>query len=119
MKLETRMDIERKIVRKLVRVMKKHGWVVEYVNNGGEAEVCKTEKAVMNAVFAGDDARIYFKNAAGRRHWAFIVLGNDGYDCICDYSFCADNGDDFDTIMQAEIDPYCDSFLKFVDSYPN
>lgn len=51
-------------------------------------------KKIMEEAFAGDEAHLFIHEAgkpaieAGRINsigWVFIVLGNDGYDVICDY----------------------------------
>lgn len=100
MKLETRMMVERMMIRKLVRTMKKAGWVAVSVYDGEEHVRCKTEAEVMDNVFGVDEAGIRFQNEAGNRHSAAIVLGNDGYDCIADWGYAEGDPDGFNALME-------------------
>lgn len=114
MNVEKRMEMERKVVRKLVRVMKAHGWDADLVDDGGDyGDEVKTssEKDVMEAVFAVDEARIRFIKGEAK-HWVVIVLGNDGYDCIADYGYTEGDPDGFVAIMEKEVDPYCDKLAE-------
>lgn len=89
MKVEIRMALERKVVRRLIRVAKAAGWSIPVVYDGGENVKCSSEKDVMDAVFAVDESYIRFRKMIDGKMigcTAFIVLGNDGYDAICDYS---------------------------------
>lgn len=92
MNLKMRMRVERMVVGKLLSVAKAEGWEAWAVDDGGD-ELVKmkgtTAKEVLEAVFAVDESRIYFKKTVPgaekpARGWAFIVLGNDGWDAICD-----------------------------------
>ena len=111
MKVEQRMEIERKIVRHLIRTMKKHGWNVIAVDDGGdEWEQTKTETEAMDAVFSVDESSIKFHKkigSVGMTHSACIVLGNDGYDCIADHSYS--DKDEFAKIMESEVDAYVEN----------
>lgn len=110
MNAEKRQDIERKVVRHLIRTTKKHGWDAIAVDNGGdEWEPTHLEREVMDHVFSVDESSIKFhKEVAGKgmTHYVNIVLGNDGWDCISDYSYS--EGGEFEKIMLNEVDPYCD-----------
>lgn len=55
----------------------------------------RDHKKIMDAAFAGDEAHIFVQPAEGptvldgqivSEGWVFIVLGNDGYDVISDYT---------------------------------
>ena len=106
MNIEKRMEIERKVVRHLIRTMKKHGWIAKKVDDGGDQyELTPTERSVMDAVFAVDEAQIYFSKES-HGHWVQIVLGNSGYDCISDYNYS--DHDDFEHVMKTFVDPYCE-----------
>lgn len=119
MNVATRIKIEKRIVRKLIRTMKAKGWDAYAVNDGEEFyRGLKTEKAVLEHAFAVDECSIYFENKSlpfvgkdGTKdcvgHHVYLVFGNDGWDVICDYSYNA--ADDFDKIMQEEIDPYTEA----------
>lgn len=112
--IEKRIAVEKKVVRHLVKTMAEHGWKAIGVDDGGDElePVTATNdksvvKSVVEAVFAVDEARIYFENANGVTHWAFIVLGNSGWDCIADYSYGPENKPDtFESIMTKFVDPY-------------
>jgi hypothetical protein len=84
--IKARQDIERAVVRKLIRELKKRGFHVNQVGGGDEDEVTvRTEKEIMDEVFALDMARLYFKEEdAGS---VLLVMGNDGWDVISDWSF--------------------------------
>jgi len=115
MNIEKRMEIERKVVRHLIRTMKAKGWIISRINDGGEPDedtLNPNETEAMDAVFAVDDATIYFKKGNMLRS-AYIVLGNDGWDCIADHS-CSQlteddipSGDDFEAVMD-EVQLWCD-----------
>ena len=102
--LEARMNMERRMVRRLIRTAKVHGYAVTKVNDGEEIVKCSTETEAMDAVFAVDESHIYFKHPEEPKgHCAFIVLGNDGWDAIADNSM----GGKWDAVM-AEMDAYSD-----------
>lgn len=108
MNVEQRQEIERKIVRHLIRTMKAHGWAAIAVDNGGdEWEPTRLESEVMDHVFSVDESWIKFRAevaGVGRVHTVYIVLGNDGYDCICDHS--SSEKDDFGKVMNDHVDTY-------------
>lgn len=112
--LEKRIDMERKVVRNLVREMKKAGWIAINVFDGEETIPVINEAGVMENVFAVDEARIVFRKAvvplAPMRRCAVIVLGNDGYDCIADCSVSNDliKADDFSAVMDGPVADYCE-----------
>ena len=101
MNAEKRQEIERKIVRKLIRSMKAAGWVISYINDGGEEDeniVSPNESEALDAVFSVDESTIAFRKQVGKKGvtcFVQIILGNDGWDCISDYTFT----DEFEKIM--------------------
>lgn len=105
MNAQKRQEIEKRLVRKLVREMKAGGWDACRVWDGGENVKCGSEGDVMDAVFSVDDSGIRFVKvlADGSKiaRGAAIVLGNDGYDAIADYSLSdpACPEDDFEVVM--------------------
>lgn len=113
MKIEKRQELEHRLIRKLVRVMKEHGWAVQYVNDGGDCVKCPTEAAVMDTVFSVDESWIRFKKGDDS-HVVFIVLGNDGYDAIADYGYSDPDLDGFKAIMESEISAYQDKLEREV-----
>jgi hypothetical protein len=110
MNLETRIKVERQVVRFLCRTMKANGWEPVAVNDGERRHATSTIKDVMEHVFGVDEARIVFHHKAiDKKHTALIVLGNDGYDAIADYGYSDD--DDFNSIMENEVDMYVDRLV--------
>lgn len=108
--LEARMNMERRLVRRLIRIAKVHGYAVVKVDDGEEVHKVKTEAEAMDAVFAVDECTIRFKHPdQPKTHCAVIVLGNDGWDDIADYS----EGEKWDDVM-AEMDAYSDKLCEEV-----
>lgn len=120
MNVEKRMAIERKVVRKLVREMKKGGWDAYGVNDGEALVRCNKEADVMDAVFSVDESVIKFKkylaDGAVIKRSAVIVLGNDGYDAIADCSVSNPEipDDNFDAVMDGPVSAYCDKLEEEV-----
>lgn len=116
MNVEKRQEIERKVVRHLIRKMKKAGWNLLWVHDGEEKVAVSTETEAIDNVFGVDESTICFKKNAGVdgvKRSAYIVLGNDGYDCIADHS-CSNHAlayDDFEEIMN-EVQEYADKFCE-------
>lgn len=107
MSIEARINIERKLIAHLCKTMREYGWQPHAVDNGEGLEVCDTDEEILDHVFSVDESTIIFQQGvAGRRHRVFIVLGNDGYDAICYYSYS--EADDFDQIMKTYVDPYAE-----------
>lgn len=106
MNIEQRQSIERKVVRKLVRVAKANGFIPVRVYDGGDEPVLvRLEREVMSAVFAVDDCRVVFKHPLDdKAHCAVIVLGNSGWDCIADCS----QGVRWDPVIK-EVEAYAES----------
>jgi hypothetical protein len=90
MNVKQRQEIEQRIVRHLLREAPKIGYLCDRVNNGGGDERCATEREVIDAAFAADDAMLLFIKQLEPGHlahmWVEIVLGNDGYDVIADHA---------------------------------
>lgn len=114
MNVQERIEVERKVVRHLIQAMKAKGWDIRYINDGEDSINNPNETLAMDTVFSVDECWIYFTKQIpdGRKfkHVAYIVLGNDGWDCIADHGFSiADEPlDDFEHIMD-EIYQYCES----------
>lgn len=111
MNVEKRQEIERKVVRHLVRAMNNAGWNPTRIDDGGD-ELIKpingrmlSEGEVMDSVFAVDEAQILFTSEHYHKsYWVMIVLGNDGWDCISDYAY--GENDDFEKVMKEQVDTY-------------
>ncbi len=112
---EKRQEIERKVVRHLIRTMKSEGWNAINVFDGEETVPTKNEADVLDNVFGVDESRIVFRKAVSpflpMRRTAVIVLGNDGWDCIADHSVSNRSlpADDFEAVMDEKVYPYCES----------
>lgn len=101
-------DIERKVVRNLIRTAKKHGYTVTAVDNGEERIPVTTERDALDEVFSVDECRILFKHPEEQKaHCACIVLGNSGWDTVADASM----GDRWDTVIQ-QSQEYADQFCR-------
>lgn len=104
MNVEKRTEIERKVIRKLIRLGRKHGFFAVRVWDGEASVLVRTEREVMGAVFAVDEATIKFRHVdGGNLHAVCCVMGN-GFDVISDSSM--DDGGPWDQLM-AEITSYC------------
>lgn len=109
-----RQEIERKVVRHLIRTMKAEGWIVYCIFDGEEKvkPLVVTEEQLMDVVFSVDESSITFKKAGFDKGCvAQIVLGNDGYDCIADHSYPSDDHE-FVRIMDEKVYPYCESLAE-------
>lgn len=95
---DIRIALERKIVRKLIRMMRHAGWMPYKVDDGGDKLISVTTEAeILDAVFAVDEARIKFYDGKCI-HNVLVVLGNE-YDVICDWSY--NETDNFNSVMEA------------------
>jgi hypothetical protein len=104
--MQTRQDIERKVVRHLIRTAKKHGYSLQRVWDGAEYVPTRTEAEALDAVFSVDESLIRFKHPEeDKAHCAVIVLGNSGWDAIADASM----GERWDKVMD-EAQDYADRF---------
>lgn len=100
MNIETRQRIERQIVRQLVKDALAQGYRLAVSLERGydvdEMLLGSTNVSeIMKAAFAGDEAHLFVQPATGNvvengqvisNGWVYIVLGNDGYDVISDYT---------------------------------
>ena len=84
--INARMAIERAIIQKLIDVAAATGWEITHVWDGGESQHCIDGQAVLDAVFSVDESAIHLRKFGVARAVVCIVLGNDGYDVICDNS---------------------------------
>lgn len=82
-----RRAVEIAIIRKLASTLLWSPYRIE-VDDGGEYIPCATSQEVVDAVFAVDESRILLFSKDTNTVYAtiIIVLGNDGWDCINDYS---------------------------------
>lgn len=102
--VKLRIQLEKKIVNRLIDKMIMAGWVVTQVDNGdGWEKVFSKENALKN-IFDVDQAHVLFSQYASGKlinnHWVFLVFGNDGWDCISDYSYTEEDADGFAKIVE-------------------
>lgn len=105
--VQQRQQAERAIVRRVIREAKKAGYLPEVTWDGGEYVKTPNESAVMDAVFAVDEATVHFdagKGNNGKSHGVFFVLGNSGWDVISDYH-CGD--EEFNAVL-SRVNDYVD-----------
>lgn len=96
MNIEQRIAIEKRLVRKLIRVAKDHGYKLTKIWDGEQMEWVSTETEAMDLVFNLDECQMYFKHDdQPKAHCAVIVLGNDGWDAIANHS----TGEGWDAVM--------------------
>jgi hypothetical protein len=111
MTIEQRIAIEKRMVRKLIRVAKAHGYKLTKIWDGEQTEKVSTESDAMELVFNLDECRMYFKrDDQPKAHCAVIILGNDGWDAIADCSV-GEGWDDVMTAMNDYSDKLCDEML--------
>ena len=113
MNIEKRMKAEKAIIKALAKEcfsLGGHSATVIYVSyerNLAESTVCTNPTQVYNAVSECDESHIYVVNQFTGKTLAvfFIVLGNDGYDCIADMTNNA-----FTNKVELAIEPLIDQW---------
>lgn len=108
--IEKRIEMERKVVRKLIRVAKAHGHELKCIWDGEGNGYPKTEQDALDVVFNLDECVMRFKHPEQpKSRCAVIILGNDGYDCIADGSM----GEGWDAVV-AVMNEYTDKMQEQV-----
>lgn len=84
-----RMDVEHKIVRRVVSELLSKGYTLN-VNNGGETNELEEFTNQETELFAvmmetGGEFLLVRHNESTRDRWIHFVYGNDGWDVISDY----------------------------------
>lgn len=126
MNLKNRQIIERVVINYLVEQANLHGWSIMHVDDGEErVPIDRTEGAgktvaeqVADVVFSVDECRIRFAKLLQDEeggtvrvgHTAFIVLGNSGWDCICDHSLNSNYPDDNFEALMKHVDKFTEQF---------
>lgn len=91
MNIQLRQQAEKSIVKALAKtcfdLANSQGTCI-YVDDGEDCTPCNNPSQVWNAVGEVDESIVIVKNLyTGTKLASFwVVLGNDGYDCIADYS---------------------------------
>ena len=98
--VEPRGRIERRVVWNLLVRLGNAGFHPTSVDDGEEVVSVTTLQEAMELVFNLDEARIRFKKSPSGRGSVLIVLGNDGWDCVSDWSYQLGDPDGFDALMQ-------------------
>lgn len=84
--INQRIDLEHELVAFLFKTARAAGFIPIKVWDGEET-IRGADRALIDAIFSVDESSAYFKHPdQDSAHVAFIVLGNDGYDAICDNS---------------------------------
>lgn len=81
---KTRRGIEIAITKRLIEALQADGYSV-YADNGEDTPVIGTMDELLEELFAVDEARVLARKD-GVKGWALLVLGNDGWDVIADYT---------------------------------
>jgi len=95
--VKARVALEMKIVWNLLNLLKSHGWVCreeprERMKFGGDIG------KAMEAIFDLDIATVRFTRGDDE-HWVIFVFGNNGWDCISDYSYDRKGEDEFGPLI--------------------
>lgn len=108
MNVAKRIEIEKKVIRKLIRTARAHGYLLVRIWDGESNETPTTEAEALEVVFSVDECTMRFRhNSEAKTHCAVIVLGNDGWDCIADSSV----GPGWDAVMD-EMDTFCNKLAE-------
>lgn len=95
-----RQEIERKIITSFVQTALAKGYrLAVSLERGHDVDEMligsRSRRAIVEAAMAGDDAHIFVQPAEGElvqdgkiasEGWVYVVLGNDGWDVISDYT---------------------------------
>lgn len=85
--INIRLAVERAVVSEVLYAASRAGWRACQTDMGDGPVQTRGVRAAMAEVFACDDGRVYLRHVqTGEGAWVYIVLGNDGWDCISDYS---------------------------------
>jgi DNA-binding transcriptional regulator LsrR (DeoR family) len=88
--VKRRQEVERAIVRATIEEAEKQGWRLVRVSNGEDNVAVRSIEEALEHAFACDEAHVYFapEHTTDDKWtaWFYVVLGNDGWDVICDYT---------------------------------
>lgn len=95
--------LERRVVANLINFLGENGWTPCEIGNFDHPEdyPITDMKSAMEMIFNLDEAYIYFKNDAGRKHYVFFVRGNSPEELISDWSYARNEDDSFNAVMEA------------------
>jgi hypothetical protein len=103
MKIERRIALEKRIVRRLVRDLLAAGYSISVNNGGDENEIpySRDYSQIAAALFATDDEHLLTRRPDGHNSFVYLVYGNDGYDVVNDYGTSLEP-------MMGPINEWCD-----------
>jgi len=90
-----RQAIEKKIVKKTLETFTELGYVFSVYDGGEQHPVTSNIEEAMEQIFAVDEAHLHvfspkLQEEIGTSNkcsgWIWFVMGNDGWDVICDYT---------------------------------
>lgn len=86
MKIETRISIESRIVKKIVEDALAQGFSLSVFDGEDWSVNESTNKTeILDNLQACDEENLYFYKDGKQVGGVLLVYGNDGYDVICDY----------------------------------
>lgn len=105
-KYEKRHEVEKKVVRHLIRAMREGGWTLSTVNDGEEEHKVNTEAAALEHVFSVDEAWMAFRKGMRKCVFFFVMGNDDGTTVIADYTI--PQGENVEEIMEG-VDSWIDT----------
>ena len=87
--VKQRMLIEMRVVKRVIEAVLATGnWKLYGIDLDDDIEKTPTLEEAMKLIFNLDDAVLTFACTAEKRSraWVRFVMGNDGWDVVCDYS---------------------------------
>lgn len=99
--IRARHQLEKIVVYNLILFMRSQGFWLAGVWDGEVMERPVTVKAALEMVFNLDQASLRFRKQGYKEHGVLIVLGNDGWDAISDWSYGEGDPDGFNLLMES------------------
>lgn len=87
-----RAELEYDVINAVITHCERAGFTLHSVFDGGELIPTATSAAALEVAFSVDESAMYFDGAPGKRYCVVLVMGNDGWDVVSDYTY--DGGDD-------------------------
>lgn len=101
-KMLPRCRIERRVVWNLLAHLKAAGFCPTATDDGAERIETETPEEVMEAAFNLDECWVLFQRENDSVEcWVRLVFGNDGWDCVSDWSDDSATTRDFSAAMDA------------------
>lgn len=72
-------------IRQTIRALRNAGYVLDYVDDGGEEVKVTNEDEAIDAITAVDNAHLFVTHAEHPASHVWFVLGNDPEEVICDH----------------------------------